>query len=192
MITIVDKVPAKYERIVLEEYYTFYQYQNGERDIFNKNIKFTTDENKLTEKELANKSLIDSIKTLKDSNPAIKFLLSFDLDDRLVAVTRLYSNGKYLHICDIVYPNYPDVAEKLMLLNEIIEKSEEIARNNDQDLDFEIQNNDEATLSFAGAWGFKQLNEEKREFTTVVLTKKVEKRDKNEQTLSRKQNPKFN
>ena len=192
MITLASKVPAKYERIVLEEYYKFYQFQNGERDILNKNIKFTMDESKYTDREINNKSLMDSVKTLKNDTHNILFLLSFDEEERLNAVTRLYMDKSYIHICDVVYPSYPEISEKIMFLNEIISKVEEMASINDQEIDFEIPTNDEVTLSFAASCGFKELPGDTRTYRTMVLTKKAEKREKDEWTLSRKQRKESN
>ena len=192
MITLVKKIPAKYERIVLEEYYEFYQFQYGKKDFLNKNIKFTTNSDKLTDKEIDNKSLMDSIKTIKNEGDKFSFLLSFDTEGRLTSVTRIHISKEYIHICDIVYTNYPDVLEKLEILNEIIQKVEEIASLNNQQIDFEIPTNDEVTINFASSYGYALISSDKRVFRTLVFTKDIEKRDLDEQTLSRKQRKEFN
>ena len=192
MITLVKKIPAAYENAVLERYYKFYQFQNCERDILNKNLKFTMDESKLTDKEMYNKSFMDSIETIKNEHNNFHFLLSFDCEERLVAVTRIYIAKKRVHICDMVYLNYPDVAEELMLLNEMIQKVEEIASLSGQEIDFEIPINDTAAMSFATTCGFEQLTGEKESYRTLVFIKQIEKREIDGQTLSRKQGKESN
>ena len=57
MIEVLEKIPKIYERTVLSEYYRFFQNLNGSKDIINKNLSFTTDAYKLTEKETRNESL---------------------------------------------------------------------------------------------------------------------------------------
>ena len=181
MITLVKKIPAAYENAVLERYYKFYQFLNCERDILNKNLRFTMDESKLTDKE-----------TIKNENYNFSFLLSFDCEERLVAVTRIYITKTRVNVCDMVYLNYPDIAEKLMLLNEIIQKVEEIASLSGQEIDFEIPINDTAAMSFATTCGFKELKGEKESYRTLVFIKQIEKREIDGQTLSRKQGKESN
>lgn len=192
MITLVKKIPAAYENAVLERYYKFYQFLNCERDILNKNLRFTMDESKLTDKELYNKSFMDSRKTIKNENYNFSFLLSFDCEERLVAVTRIYITKTRVNVCDMVYLNYPDIAEKLMLLNEIIQKVEEIASLSGQEIDFEIPINDTVAMSFATTCGFKELKGEKESYRTLVFIKQIEKREIDGQTLSRKQGKESN
>lgn len=192
MINIVKKIPAKYERIVLEEYYEFYQFQHGKKDILSKNIKFTTNKEKLTEKEISNKSFMDSLKTVKNEEYKFLFLLSFDDERRLTSVTRIHISKEYIHVCDTVYTNYPDELEKLKILNEIIQKVEEIASLNNQQIDFEIPTNDEVTIYLVSAYGYNLLSGDKRLFRTLVYTKNIKKRELDEQTLSRKQRKESN
>lgn len=192
MITMVSKIPPKYERIVLEEYYKFYQFINGEKDIFSKSLHFTTDKNKLTDKELKNKSFMDALKTIKNENNNMLFLLTFEVDGKLTSVARIKLTKETIHICDIVYPSYSDDEEKEIILGEIIHKIEEIASVNNQNIDFEIPFDDDLALTFASVNGFVNLSEDKRIYQTMILTKIGKEREKDECTLSRKQGKKSN
>ena len=187
MINLVKKIPVNYERTVLEEYYKFYLFQNGKKDLINKNVKFTMDDEKLSIKEKENKSLMDSINTLKNENDKFTFMLSFNDEERLIAVARIGINRNYVHICDIVYTNYPNPSEQVEILNELIPKIEEIASLNGQEVDFEIPINDKAAIYFAKMFDYEQMADEKDVFRTYMFTKKIEKRNNYEQTLSRKQ-----
>lgn len=192
MITMVSKIPPKYERIVLEEYYKFYQFINGEKDIFYKSLHFTTDKNKLTDKELKNISFMDALKTITNENNNMLFLLTFEVDGKLTSVARIKLTKETIHICDIVYPSYSDDEEKEIILGEIIHKIEEIASVNNQNIDFEIPFDDDLALTFVSVNGFVNLSEDKRIFQTMLLTKIVKEREKDECTLSRKQGKKSN
>lgn len=192
MITLVKKIPAKFERTVLEEYYKFFQNQNGERDILNKNLKFTMDKEKLTDKELHNKSFMDSRKTLENEHNDFTFLIVFNAEDRIQSVARIYITKEYIHICDIVYTNYPDAAEKLQLLNEIVQKVEEIASLNEQEIVFEIPTNEKIATRFATTCGYRHMAGDKDTYRTELFIKHIEKRKINEQTLNRKQRKESN
>lgn len=192
MIITVNKIAARDEGRILKEYYKFFQYINGKKDILDKNLHFTTDRDKLTDKELKNKSFMDALEAVENNTENITFALTFDESGRISSVTRIELTKKIIHICDIVYLNYPDVAEKLMILNEIIQKATEIASLNGQDVDFEVPTNDTAAISFAKAYGFKQLKGDERIYRTIIFTKEIEKREINGQTLSRKQGKEFN
>lgn len=192
MIITVNKIAARDEGRILKEYYKFFQYINGKKDILDKNLHFTTDRDKLTDKELKNKSFMDALEAVENNTENITFALTFDESGRISSVARIELTQKIVHICDIVYLNYPDVAEKLMILNEIIQKATEMASLNGQDVDFEVPTNDSAAMSFAKAYGFKQLKGDERIYRTIIFTKKIEKREINGQTLSRKQGKEFN
>lgn len=192
MIIMVSKIPPKYKRIVLEEYYKFFQSINGEKDILNKNLRFTTDKNKLTNKELRNESFMDALKTVENDYNNIIFLLTFEVDGSLTSVARIQLTKEIIRICDIVYLNYPDDIEKSMLLSEIMHKVEEMASVNKQNIDFEIPLEDELTLCFANAYGFVDLIQDNRIFRVLLLTKVMKEREINGQTLSRKQKKESN
>ena len=106
--------------------------------------------------------------------------------------SRIKLTKETIHICDIVYPSYSDDEEKEIILGEIIHKIEEIASVNNQNIDFEIPFDDDLALTFASVNGFVNLSEDKRIFQTMLLTKIVKEREKDECTLSRKQGKKSN
>ena len=89
MIEVLEKIPKIYERTVLSEYYRFFQNLNGSKDIINKNLSFTTDAYKLTEKETRNENFLDAYKVLENNQRNIKFVLLKGEEQELLAVARI-------------------------------------------------------------------------------------------------------
>lgn len=191
MIEVLEKIPKIYERTVLSEYYRFFQNLNGSKDIINKNLSFTTDAYKLTEKETRNESFLDAYKVLENNQRNIKFVLLKGEEQELLAVARIRIDEFAIYICDIVYTNYPTIAEQISSFTDLYEAIKDIANNYQKDyLEIEVPKNDDFTLDEAEYYGFANTTEPNRvtrNYKTVILTKEIRKKELNGQTRSRKQ-----
>ena len=191
MIEVLEKTPKIYERTVLFEYYRFFQNLNGSKDIINKNLSFTTDAYKLTEKETRNENFLDAYKVLENNQRNIKFVLLKGEEQELLAVARIRIDEFAIYICDIVYTNYPTIAEQVSSFTGLYEAIKDIANNYQKDyIEIEVPKNDELTLDEAEYYGFANTTEPNRvtrNFKTVILTKEIRKKELNGQTRSRKQ-----
>lgn len=191
MIEVLEKIPKIYERTVLSEYYRFFQNLNGSKDIINKNLSFTTDAYKLTEKETRNESFLDAYKVLENNQRNIKFVLLKGEEQELLAVARIRIDEFAIYICDIVYTNYPTIAEQVSSFTDLYEAITDIANNYQKDyLEIEVPKNDDFTLDEAEYYGFANTTEPNRvtrNYKTVILTKEIRKKELNGQTRSRKQ-----
>lgn len=191
MIEVLEKIPKIYERTVLSEYYRFFQNLNGSKDIINKNLSFTTDAYKLTEKETRNESFLDAYKVLENNQRNIKFVLLKGEEQELLAVARIRIDEFAIYICDIVYTNYPTIAEQVSSFTDLYEAIKDIANNYQKDyLEIEVPKNDNFTLEEAEYYGFANTTEPNRvtrNYKTVILTKEIRKKELNGQTRSRKQ-----
>lgn len=65
MIEITRDIPKIYERVAVEEFYKHCQNVTKDKRLFNYDIHFTTDESKLSNKDLNNISLMQAIKLVK-------------------------------------------------------------------------------------------------------------------------------
>ena len=191
MIEVLEKIPKIYERTVLSEYYRFFQNLNGSKDIINKNLSFTTDAYKLTEKETRNESFLDAYKVLGNNQRNIKFVLLKGEEQELLAVARIRIDEFAIYICDIVYTNYPTIAEQVSSFTGLYEAIKDIANNYQKDyIEIEVPKNDDFTLDEAEYYGFANTTEPNRvtrNYKTVILTKEIRKKELNGQTRSRKQ-----
>lgn len=191
MIEVLEKIPKIYERAVLAEYYRFFQNLNGSKDIINKNLSFTTDAYKLTEKETRNECFLEAYKVLENNQRNIKFVLLKGEEQELLAVARIRIDEFAIYICDIVYTNYPTIAEQVSSFTDLYEAVIDIANNYQKDyLEIEVPKNDDFTLDEAEYYGFANTTEPNRvtrNYKTVILTKEIRKKELNGQTRSRKQ-----
>ena len=191
MIEVLEKIPKIYERAVLAEYYRFFQNLNGSKDIINKNLSFTTDAYKLTEKETRNECFLEAYKVLENNQRNIKFVLLKGEEQELLAVARIRIDEFAIYICDIVYTNYPNIAEQISSFTDLYEAIKDIANNYQKDyLEIEVPKNDDFTLDEAEYYGFANTTEPNRvtrNYKTVILTKEIRKKELNGQTRSRKQ-----
>ena len=191
MIEVLEKIPKIYERAVLAEYYRFFQNLNGSKDIINKNLSFTTDAYKLTEKETRNECFLEAYKVLENKQRNIKFVLLKGEEQELLAVARIRIDENAIYICDIVYTNYPTIAEQVSSFTDLYEAVIDIANNYQKDyLEIEVPKNDDFTLDEAEYYGFANTTEPNRvtrNYKTVILTKEIRKKELNGQTRSRKQ-----
>lgn len=191
MIEVLEKIPKIYERAVLAEYYRFFQNLNGSKDIINKNLSFTTDAYKLTEKETRNECFLEAYKVLENKQRNIKFVLLKGEEQELLAVARIRIDENAIYICDIVYTNYPTIAEQVSSFTDLYEAVIDIANNYQKDyLEIEVPKNDDFTLDEAEYYGFANTTEPNRvirNYKTVILTKELRKKELNGQTRSRKQ-----
>jgi len=196
MIEVLEKIPKIYERAVLSEYYRFFQNLNGSKDIINKNLSFTTDAYKLTEKETRNENFLDAYKVLENNQRNIKFVLLKGEEQELLAVARIRIDEFAIYICDIVYTNYPTIAEQVSSFTDLYEAITDIANNYQKDyLEIEVPKNDDFTLDEAEYYGFANTTEPNRvtrNYKTVILTKEIRKKELNGQTRSRKQTKWYN
>lgn len=191
MIEVLEKIPKIYERAVLAEYYRFFQNLNGSKDIINKNLSFTTDAYKLTEKETRNECFLEAYKVLENNQRNIKFVLLKGEEQELLAVARIRIDEFAIYICDIVYTNYPTIAEQISSFTDLYEAIKDIANNYQKDyIEIEVPKNDDFTLDEAEYYGFANTTEPNRvtrNYKTVILTKEIRKKELNGQTRSRKQ-----
>lgn len=191
MIEVLEKIPKIYERAVLAEYYRFFQNLNGSKDIINKNLSFTTDAYKLTEKETRNECFLEAYKVLENNQRNIKFVLLKGEEQELLAVARIRIDEFAIYICDIVYTNYPTIAEQVSSFTGLYEAIKDIANNYQKDyIEIEVPKNDDFTLDEAEYYGFANTTEPNRvtrNYKTVILTKEIRKKELNGQTRSRKQ-----
>lgn len=191
MIEVLEKIPKIYERTVLSEYYRFFQNLNGSKDIINKNLSFTTDAYKLTEKETRNENFLEAYKVLENNQRNIKFVLLKGEEQELLAVARIRIDEFAIYICDIVYTNYPTIAEQVSCFTDLYEAIKDIANNYQKDyIEIEVPKNDDFTLDEAEYYGFANTTEPNRvtrNYKTVILTKEIRKKELNGQTRSRKQ-----
>ena len=191
MIEVLEKIPKIYERTVLSEYYRFFQNLNGSKDIINKNLSLSTDAYKLTEKETRNENFLDAYKVLENNQRNIKFVLLKGEEQELLAVARIRIDEFAIYICDIVYTNYPTIAEQISSFTDLYEAIKDIANNYQKDyLEIEVPKNDDFTLDEAEYYGFANTTEPNRvtrNYKTVILTKEIRKKELNGQTRSRKQ-----
>lgn len=191
MIEVLEKIPKIYERTVLSEYYRFFQNLNGSKDIINKNLSFTTDAYKLTEKETRNENFLDAYKVLENNQRNVKFVLLKGEEQELLAVARIRIDEFAIYICDIVYTNYPTIAEQVSCFTDLYEAIKDIANNYQKDyIEIEVPKNDDFTLDEAEYYGFANTTEPNRvtrNYKTVILTKEIRKKELNGQTRSRKQ-----
>lgn len=191
MVEVLEKIPKIYERIVLSEYYKFFQELYGSKDILNKNISFTTDIYKLTDKELRNENFLEAYKVLENKNHNIKFVLLKGEEQELLAVARIRIDKNAIYVCDIIYTNYPTFAEKTTSFIELYETFLIIANNYKKEyLEIEVPKTDEFTLDEAEYYGFSNTTEPNRisrNYSTIILTKDIRKKELNGQTRSRKQ-----
>lgn len=191
MVEILEKIPKVYERTVLSEYYKFFQELYGSKDILNKNISYTTDIYKLTDKELRNENFLEAYKVLENQNRNIKFVLLKGEEQELLAVARIRIDKNAIYVCDIIYTDYPTFAEKTTNFIELYETFLIIANNYKKEyLEIEVPKNDEFTLDEAEYYGFSNTTEPNRisrNYNTIILTKELGKKKINGQTRSRKQ-----
>lgn len=191
MIEVLEKIPKIYERTVLSEYYRFFQNLNGSKDIINKNLSFTTDAYKLTERETRNENFLDAYKVLENNQRNVKFVLLKGEEQELLAVARIRIDEFAIYICDIVYTNYPTIAEQISSFTDLYEAIKDIANNYQKDyIEIEVPKNDDFTLDEAEYYGFANTTEPNRvtrNYKTVILTKEIRKKELNGQTRSRKQ-----
>lgn len=188
MIKMEDKIPKLAERTVIEEYYKFYQIINCEKGIFSKRRTFSTDAAKLTERDMNDRSLIDAIMTVRNEAENFKFLFIYDDEKNLSAVARFKFNKDNIHVCEIIFTNYPDVLEKLTSLNDVINYLYELGIEYDiKDISIELLNGEGSLIKFAEGAGFSNNVHDESKYQTTVLTKNIRKKDLDGPTLSRKQ-----
>lgn len=188
MVKMEDKVPKMAERVIIEEYYNFFKIVNCEKVIKNKKRTFSTVISKLNEKDLSDVSLIDAIRAVKNEDENIKFLTVYDTAENLSAVARIKFNEGNIHLCDVVFVNYPDVLEKFIDINEIMYYLIDLGIEYDvNDISMEILKSEDALVKFIENNGFTYNVRDVSKYHTVVLIKNLRKKELDGPTLSRKQ-----
>lgn len=178
MIEITRDIPKIYERVAVEEFYKHCQNVTKDKRLFNYDIHFTTDESKLSNKDLNNSSLMQAIKLVKNDERNVLFLMCLNEQNVLVGIARVVLRKESLDVSHILLTNYPDVLEKMEILNEIINRLEELTDNFKQKIINIAVVDDGVTVKFVKALGYEELD--------GLFTKNLGKREIDGPTLSRK------
>lgn len=175
MVTLVKNIPDIYNQVASEEYYLYYQFQN---------------DNTLKKEITRDDSLIKSINVVQNKEQLFSFLLSFDDEEELKAITRIFLSKESLNTLEIVYINPLSDKEKAIILTEIINKLENLALIFSQEINISLPINDDISISILNCLGYNTIDSDNKK--TIIFNKKEEKRSLNGQTLSRKQRKRFN
>lgn len=188
MVVMDDKIPKLAERIVIEEYYNFYQIVNYKKGLLPKRRTFTIDREKLMDRDLNDNSLLDAIETVQNETDNFKFLLVYDDNKYLSAVARLKFNKDNIHMCEIIFTNYPNILEKLTSINDVINYLNKLGIEYDVDnISLELLNSELSLISFVKGVGFSNNSHDEYKYQTTIFSKDIRKKDLDGPTLSRKQ-----
>lgn len=162
-----ERLPKEYERVILEEYYNLFTDMYGATNpIFRGRKTFSTDESKLTKKDLLDPILTASIGALESvyEDDNLEFVLNKESDGRISAVARIrVTEGSDIHIADVLFLEYQSDEEKEQIISAIIVELEEYARCLDcNDLYYEIPKFDDTGKYTAIKEGFTPINEPKK------------------------------
>lgn len=162
-----EKLPKEYERVVLEEYYNFFANMYGTRNpLFRGRITYSTDESKLTPKDLSDPILTSSIGAIKSvcNDDNLEFVLNREDDGRISAVARIRINkNSDIHIAEVLFLEYQTDEEKMQIISDFVRELEEYAKYQDcKEVYYEIPKFDEVGLDAAIFNGFYQVDEPKK------------------------------
>ena len=186
-----EKLPKEYERVILEEYYNFFQKLNGTNKFFPAKPNFTTDVDKQKLTSLHDedfKSALDAYNSITCDD--IEFMLYIPRDV-VTAIARLKIDDTSLHITEIVFLDYPKRAEvvkaTIKIISECLIYGAEL---NLETLYFEIPKFNETSLMVALNNGFNYYDEPisvRERNQTFLLEKEIIRRKENERTHRRQQ-----
>ena len=192
-----EKLPKEYERVVLEEYYSFFANMYGTgHTLFRGRITYSMDESKLTNKDLTDPILTSAIGAVKSvyEDDNLEFILNRESDGRISALARVRINeNEDIHIAEVLFLEYQDYDEKIRIISDITSELEEYARSLDCSiLYYEIPKYDKDGWNAAIFNGFKIVDEPQRITSsqrTYLLSKPIALVRSNSDgcTLSRKQ-----
>ena len=185
-----EKLPKEYERVILEEYYNFFQKFNGS-SLFQTKPNFTTNVEKQKISSLHDESFQEAIEAYNSiSQNDIEFMLYLP-KDVVTALARIKLDETSLHIAEIIYLDYPGkneiVKTTLKIIAECLEYGKQL---NLEKLYFEIPKFDNIALMVALNNGFSYYEESiaaRKENQTFLLEKNIIRKYENEWTRSRKQ-----
>lgn len=187
MVIMDDKIPKLAERTVIEEYYNFYHIVNYNKGLLFKKRTFTTDSEKLMSRDLKDNSLLDAIETVQNKTDNFKFLLVYDDNKYLSAVARLKFNDNNIHMCEIIFTNYPNILEKLTSINDVINYLNKLGIEYDVDnISLELLNSELSLISFVKGVGFSNNSHDEYKYLTSIFSKDIRKKDLNGPSFSRK------
>lgn len=192
MVIMDDKIPKLAERTVIEEYYNFYQIVNYNKGLLPKRRTFSIDSEKLMGRDLNDNSLLDAIETVQNETDNFKFLLVYDDNKYLSAVARLKFNEDNIHMCEIIFTNYPNILEKLTSINDVINYLNKLGIEYDVDnISLELLNSEVSLISFVNGAGFSNDSHDEYKYQTTIFTKDIRKKDLDGPSFSRKQARRF-
>ena len=159
-----EKLPKEYERVVLEEYYNFFSNMYGSTsNLFRGRKTFSTDRDKLTQKDLGDILLTSSIGALESvyNDDDLEFVLYKEDDERISALSRVrVLEGNEIHIAEILFLEYQSDEEKEAIIVAIIKWLEEYARCLDcNDLYYEVPKFDNVGRNMAIKESFLPIDE---------------------------------
>lgn len=191
MIEIKNELPKEYERVVLEEYYNLFKNMYGITfNPFRSERRFTTDREKLNEKDSVDPLMVSAIGALEslsiDEN--IKLLLYKEEDGRISSIARIRITPKSnIHIAEVIFLEYQSFAEKSNIIKEMINYLTDVAsRIECLEVSIEVPDYDEDILHIILDNDLKKLEEKKSRFYHTKIYKRDIKKE-HECTLSRKQ-----
>ena len=174
-----NTMPKIYKRVALEEYYKYYQKINRDKPIFYRDVHFTMEQSKLSDKDMVDQSLFHAINIVGRQDKEYNFALSLGEEDELQGIMRyrLIHDEKIFYIYDIIFTNYPNGLEKLEILNSFLSKC------NEEKVVFEGFIQDETITKYFLSLGFSFENHGKG---FVTLKKDLLNREEDGPTLCRK------
>lgn len=186
-----ENLPKEYERVILEEYYNFFQKFNGSSRFFQAKPNFTTNVDKQKLSSLHDESFqetIDAYKSILNDN--IEFMLYIP-KDVVTAIARIKIDDTSLHIAEIIFLDYPKrdevVKTTLKIISECLIYGAQL---NLETLYFEVPKFDDVSLMIALNNGFKHHEEPisvREKEQTFLLEKEIIRRKENEWSRRRKQ-----
>lgn len=192
MIAFYDRIPKEYERAAIEEYFKFFNWLYGKNhNIFSRsnNFKYTSDTNKLRSRELGNVSFRKALEVIENKDENIQFALCSVDNSHFVASARVVKRDDMLHVSDIIYFEYPNLEEQIIIVDNIMRGLSDAAFElNLPIISYEIPKYDIIALRFLLQNGWHLLDEPSSETSkhpTFVIEKNVLTEERNEPTRRR-------
>lgn len=187
MIDVSVHIPKELQRPALEEYHKFLKGIHGVYS-FRSNVRYTMDETKLTKKELKDDLHKEARSIVANEDFETFFLLVKNENEDVNAIGRatILLNSLSMHLCEIIYLNYPTEEEKESIIKEILEYLEYYTKKGVREyVSLEVPRNDSLLLYTALDSGYNYIDEDKS-ITNMNQTIVLEKEIKREKELTRK------